>query len=466
MEDSGTESGEDLRLLNPELLAEVRGALSKLESALPTLDTVRRASIIPLVTKLQSCLKVSENQNLSSNSTLPSKKSVNKHQQRKDRHTVGVSEEELADARKWLEENFTPEQESKQNSPMKYESSSKTYKPVKFTPAPREHRHSLDLCKYDLVREPAASEPHDVLINDSPKPLFAFRTYIDPQFHSKQLSEERSSDEGDVSSTEEECVKVETKHENNVKRIPSRFQKNNKKVRMKRANTIDIPKLMNCENITSSGDESMYKSADELQMLSKCSNDDNNGSRTSTLERKVPPPTLEVKTDNDKKFAKFLEKTKEHDLQSKTVSYNPNAGGAQWSNRFSYIKTAFEHGPQEPAADTNKVFKPIRKTASLPKKAVGGPASTGNNFKHALRSPFKPVTKAVTNIYNSLKPNNQECQPPLNTPKTYYTPVPAPKKQNNQKYYDYHTYSHNGYHSDGKANYLSLIHISEPTRPY
>jgi hypothetical protein len=430
------------------------------------LDTARRASIIPLVAKLQSCLKVSAESGSSAGSASSLKR---KQRDNKERHTV----EELADARKWLEENFLDDDdgandEGSSTSSMKYDT--KVYKPVKFDPG---HRRSLDLCP---------QQPRELVVDESPKPLFAFRTFIDPQFHNNHQQRNCSSDEGDVSSTEEESIKVDAATLNQQqqhhpqRRVPARFQKNSKKLRMKRANTIDIPKPS--EHFVSSGDESLYKSADELQALGRAfdDDDDDDGSRSNTLERKAQQkhaPRLEVKTDNDKKFAKFLEKIKEDDLQSKTVTYNPNAaGGAQWSNRFSYIKTAFEQGQSEsvgPASDPNKFFKPIRKTASFPKKVPrpGPPgtlappmANTENSFRHALKSPFKPVTKAVSNIYNSFKPNN------LRTPKTYYTPVqPLPKKQNNNNCNYYNTYPHNGYHSEQQHASIPRIHyyVEKPT---
>lgn len=457
IEDSGTESGEDLRLLNPELLAEVRGALAKLESALPTLDTARRASIIPLVTKLQSCLKVSETPTVGVSQT-SSLRRLSKD--RKSRHTIGVSKEELADARKWLAENFLEDDKTLQCStnsiPMKYESN-KVYKPVKFTPIPpKESREKKYVSMEDCSMQ--SSNPQRPVIADKPKSFSASLSYTNgtPQnydkivkyngnaFNSKPYAEGQlrrenfSSDEGDVSSTEEETMKADStsptpnsssfgKFGNEVyKKIPSRFlRKNNKTMRMKRANTIDLPKLMNCENITSSGDESAYKSADERRIA-----------KVDPIA-KPTPPKLELKTEKDKKFAAFLEQTKQEDLQSKTVTYNPSAaGGAQWSNRFSHIKTAFE-APKicsSPEELSQKLFKPIRNVATTPKEtSLPAPPPP---FTHAHQSQFKPITKVAP--FQSAAPAVQSAKPfkfpgsgeQPRTPKTYYSPAKNVERAN------------------------------------
>ncbi len=512
IEDSGTESGEDLRLLNPELLAEVRGALTKLESALPNLDTARRASIIPLVTKLQSCLKVSENPQqsgtmpASSHTTYASNKRF-ASKQRKTRHTVGVSKEELADARKWLAENFlddapkpAPMPTSTASIPLKYET--KVYKPVKFTPIPpRENRDKNNNAReyplvYAYLEKPTTQKP---LVKDTPKPSFAFRSYVDPGLNpyghypeDQFLKDNYSSGEGDVSSTEEETIRMETDSTNQnrymygqsdaSRKVPTRFhQKNNKKMRMKRANTIDIPKLLSCGNVTSSGDESAYKSADELRKRA---------GRLDLSGKKVQPPPLEVRTEKDKKFAEFLRQTMQDEQATRTIAYNPSAaGGAQWSNRFSHIKTAFEGGnnagkSSSSPEDMSKLFKPIRKVATFPKESQ----SEEKTFSHAHSSPFKPVTRAGS-FYNSQKPASRDsgydsrCNSIYHsdqnipkqffsslerktvqlsaqaTPKTYYPPsvqdsAPAPRKVQSG-----YNNSYNGYVQDHKP---TLYFINAP----
>lgn len=417
---------------------------------------------------------MSESQTSTSHSNLPCKRFGNK-QLRKTRHTIGVSKEELADARKWLAENFLDDTDGdqvkqKQNSfssiPLKYDAA-KVYKPVKFNPIPpKESRvKKSNICMYPLVRGYYEKpEPLKLVVTESSKPLFASRTSTNlhyPEMYKKQFSEEHlkkedySSDEGDVSSTEEETIKADSNTSNgsgkgymineNNRKIPSRFQKNNKKIRMKRANTIDIPKLINCENITSSGDESVYKSADEVMR--------HGGLKCDTSHKLMHPPKLEVKTEKDMKFAKLLEQTMQDDLQTKTVTYNPNAaGGAQWSNRFSSIKTTFEqvqqnNKPPSSPEEVNKLFKPIRKVATFPKDSP----SAQNIFTHAYQSPFKPVSRTTsffgspvptTSYEQKSEPSNRSYFDSLkggsNTPKTYYAPKELNTKSNHQKECNYY----------------------------
>lgn len=102
--DSGTESGEDLR---SSLIMEVQSALDKLSASLRSdstdISVERRANLLHLVTKLQAGLSTqppkTERRNSSSASRFAAKK-----RPRQSRHTVGVSSEELADARRLMEE--------------------------------------------------------------------------------------------------------------------------------------------------------------------------------------------------------------------------------------------------------------------------------------------------------------------------------------------------------------------------
>jgi len=142
-EDSGTESGEDLRLLaaglrdtlqqrsgsdaseaNRSLVEEVTDALSRLESSLKqgkelAVDGGQRQALLGLVARLQSGLSAPEKladdrkaaedpKDADGGSPEPETDSRQsrfaKRRQRNSRHTVGVSREELADARRYMED--------------------------------------------------------------------------------------------------------------------------------------------------------------------------------------------------------------------------------------------------------------------------------------------------------------------------------------------------------------------------
>lgn len=124
--DSGTESGEDLRFLaaglgdsqagieplGPGLLAEVQHALTRLAMSLQVdssdmdLEPGRKHGLLQLVARLQSSLVVPPKPpNTSDNRrSSASHNRFSKQKTRQNRHTVGVSSEELAAARKLMQE--------------------------------------------------------------------------------------------------------------------------------------------------------------------------------------------------------------------------------------------------------------------------------------------------------------------------------------------------------------------------
>lgn len=124
--DSGTESGEDLRFLaaglgdsqagieplGPGLLAEVQHALTRLAMSLQVdssdmdLEPGRKHGLLQLVARLQSSLVVPPKppNNSDSPRSSSSHNRFSKQKTRQNRHTVGVSSEELAAARKLMQE--------------------------------------------------------------------------------------------------------------------------------------------------------------------------------------------------------------------------------------------------------------------------------------------------------------------------------------------------------------------------
>ncbi|KAJ9592301.1 hypothetical protein L9F63_001197, partial [Diploptera punctata] len=154
-----------------------------------------------------------------------------------------------------------------------------------------------------------------------------------------------------------------------------------RKVKMKRANTIDIPKPLNFYEIE---EESDYSSDEEYNEDNKPgSNSDHRatylalrgpiriGSGNKPMGDKVPPPDFQPKTESDRKFLAFLQQhsngkdTMWKAEQAKVATYNPSArGGHHWSNRFSNIKTAFETSAERGSGE------PVRG-----KRVTSGPAA-------------------------------------------------------------------------------------------
>lgn len=521
VDDSGTESGEDFRLLSPEILAEVQRALTRLEGALPGLDPVRREALIQLVNRLQSCLKL---QPPNPPPPHPPPRRFAKRLSRQNRHTVGVSKEELADARKWLQEagldpidtsvldlaQFHDKKSSNSLSNLSTQNVpvvSKVFRPVIFNPntqkpvfgnnielsqevpnqvpiveqeysQPKLHRSSVDYVDEPIPLAASlsfngeqqelpvmkADSGSSLLEYDPSLTLFTPAQSVQIAVHkaaiNKQISQEESkrerknlkensncyeSDDGDISSTEEEqtliahedldeCVSsaqrlLQIATDNQKKRTPERFHaKNSKKLKMKRANTIDIPKPCFYDGECSSGEEFERTSADEVQ------NDNvKTRVRASSGDRKYTQIPFQPKTESDMKFLAFLQQTKNENY--KTVTYNPSArGGKPWSNRFTNIKTAFEqpvskeNNPAPPKKSVTPVNQqwPLNSNSEQPvlRQAVQNRSpqplqtklpwteqdqgngvvfgsimvakkTTGlvNQFSHAPKSAFKPIEK-------------------------------------------------------------------------
>lgn len=199
------------------------------------------------------------------------------------------------------------------------------------------------------------------------------------------------ADDGDISSDDDENIGG-----NNIRNARKllKFAKNeikskqlirsNKKIKMKRSNTIDIPKNMK-----------YFSSGDEL------ANDDRTKAKT---------PTFVPKTENDFKFLAFLRRNNTDD----TKCYNSAArGGAHWSNRFSCIKTTFENAEKQnapapqPKKSQAKLFwqkseEKMGQNGRLPwtisedpNKVVTGSlvvqTKPKQTFTHAVKSPFQAV---------------------------------------------------------------------------
>lgn len=457
--DSGTESGEDLR---SSLIFEVQSALDKLSASLRSDSTdvtpERRSSLLQLVTKLQAGLATSikptsERRNSSGRFA--------RRRPRQSRHTVGVSSEELADARRLMEQiafrdsgNITPSTSTsritpstsasqcsilqKQNSESSVgQKSPSIFKPVKIshqkmpvknaiakpfsnstsgtsssveTPTdPSEALHFLFANNDEPKRSPSLADlvytetaqvelrpkkpnqpyrqsfsldhnehpntrpPSEVEIPDQQEIKSAYKA-VQQAAAVKRLSSRNVSEstQDDSESDEEETNTVKTPQHtslpepipspnyyqptqpqpdlilqaNPIYNRPQAEQENNpeekynrfisKKMRMKRANTIDIPKPLNFYECDDEDDES------EEQY------DDNR--RNSYLALRGPihvgklnannkVPTFQPKTDSDKKFVAFLNKHNENNA-NKTAFWTNKVHN--WNNKFGNIRTNFE----------------------------------------------------------------------------------------------------------------------------
>lgn len=147
-----------------------------------------------------------------------------------------------------------------------------------------------------------------------------------------------------------------------------------RKLKMKRANTIDVPKSQPLDDLYACSDEN----ATETSVYSNASSV--NGVRRAIQAQCNPEvdknhvPPLQVKTTGDQKYLAFLNK---QNNENRLSWMNPGRGSVSpqgkvavnWSNKFGNIKNSFE-----------RIEPPV--SPGLAKK---------NNFTHAPTSPFMPV---------------------------------------------------------------------------
>jgi len=441
VDDSGTESGEEV---NQKILVQVQGALANLESALPALDPLRRSSVVELLTKLQTSLKLSSTDQ-TGKPTPPPRKCWNRKTAvgRQDRHTVGVSSEELQDARRWLEENGYGENnktaapsapaaaESARNTPRSYEvAAPKTFRPVKFVPPPPKRtnhlaedcvipepsRHALQNC--NSFSFPPAQQ---VIVEDldckrrktSTATTISLRDSSESSAGGSSSPSSSSGDDDDdggrsVSSAQRLLQIASNDH-------CRKFRLQGKRVKLKRGAA--------GERGRSSGDDDEYRPRRVPQIKEPPPVATSGGGGSGV-------PLFEPKTANDKKYLALLRQQADADEKAATASaYNPLQGKLQgnWGNRFGRIKTTFERkigsgggggvmttssaavSPNRNVAKTfwhdickcpsddsiayyrSKKFTSFKPDTSPAAVATGKWSGENRGFSHGARSAFKPV---------------------------------------------------------------------------
>ncbi|VEN63362.1 unnamed protein product, partial [Callosobruchus maculatus] len=399
--DSGTESGEDQR---GGLIAEVQNALEKLSFSLrddsTDISPERRASLLQLVTKLQAGLATTTpklERRLSSGPTR-----FRGRRGRQNRHTVGVSSEELADARKLMEQislhELTPSTSEnkvirdlqKQNSESSVTSSSSYSKlgakgPVKNATAKPFSSPSNSISNASSVAQtPTEHTPEQFeaafgpppesseLLEDAEGIRTAHKAVQQAAARKKGTSESETEDDsstvkgltvesssiGSAPSPQQVNPIYSRPLDNSERpRSPSyeekvsRFNTMSKKNKMKRANTIDIPKAL---LIYTDEDDSEY-SEDEEQRRKNNYYALRGPIRVHNPVSKNPMPVLQPKTESDQKFLAFINKNNPN-LENKTTPWVHTNKTSMWGNRFGNIKNKYENEPDRVPENAAKNF--------------------------------------------------------------------------------------------------------------
>lgn len=484
IEDSGIESGEDLRLLaaniqsslnNPmddtssdcnnttesqsqndnlsntntedknkhvdslgtDLLSEVTFALEKLQQSMNLgeidLDENKKIALLSLVNRLQIGLISSEKKiesNLESTDSAVSVTSpteindtrrgsggnihrFNKRKNRASRHTVGVTREELADARRIIEELKFVDVKSKDNC--ENMNPSGPYNPV-FS---RQISDPVTLMRpSQFVPKDAPNGKLKLFIKQSvslDQPSSILKNTFKPENVTKKegtlsggisnnsgshnfvnINSENDAPTDESSSSGDEDEMTNTKYFNDVNpnvqngkfRAKENYLRNqqqqqdlnekamgyssgdesrdtsgtsrhpkyfSKKMKMKRANTVDIPKSYSFVNtfdlMNKDGSDSETTKNTQQNRVS------NAGLKTTFTAGAAPvPPKFTPKTENDKKFMAFIQKQNTNIVSSYMNPTAPKNEPKQqnWTNKFGNLKTKFEDGRTESPKPTPK----------------------------------------------------------------------------------------------------------------
>lgn len=606
IEDSGIESGEDLRLLaaniqsnlgnnkmeeinnninvnsntedmqqqisSPEdktrhvdtlgtdLLSEVTAALEKLQESMNLgeidLDDSKKTALLSLVNRLQVGLISSDKKAESNIESADSAVSVtspispesndirrgsggninrfNKRKNRASRHTVGVTREELADARRIIEElkfidvknvnTAVPAPEvtnAVTNSvPTAFSSSTPTafssiltrqisepvtlMRPSQFVP--KDPQTEAGKPKYKLLFKQSISldQPPTCLKNTVKQEIV---TKIDRNLSGgssnnsvsnkfvNNINSENDAPTDESSSSDDEDEMTNTKYyngsnnantqngkfrakENFLRNQQQIYQGNNekslnyssgdesrdtsnsarqpkymsKKMKMKRANTVDIPKSYSFVNTFELMDKDTSDNETTKNTYQNCSPRPHAGLKTTFTGGNAPlPPKFTPKTENDKKFMAFIQKQNANVVPTYV---NPTATRNEpkhmnWTNKFGNLKTRFEEsGAESPKPIHNKPAnaaanfwkniekdKPSAKVSPLP--AV--PIKNSQNFIKNLpvsteKFPWKnnpandKVFKAEEQIIAKKMPIIDKFVPKEQPPAPTFKTIPEPNK--------------------------------------
>nr|XP_036221252.1 uncharacterized protein LOC106626979 isoform X12 [Bactrocera oleae] len=378
-EDSGTESGEDLRLIaaglrdslqlqsDSNLIEEVTTALTRLELSLKEgknipVDGSKREALLALVARLQTGLtsrdapvnlsKMADNGEQFDETSSPevdgqraNRQRFARRRNRNSRHTVGVSREELADARRYMEdmqliENIsnctTPESGMTANlvAPPQWcpieknpssgailtsSSSSTLYRPNQFVPNQLKNSTAcLNGDAHPILRE-----------NDTQKSKRPLSGNFSVSFQPNPIT---NDPEPFVNDNQEEQKEF---HANGNISPDSGYKSNrfsNKKQLMKRANTIDIPKTKkyNPDFDTDSEQEDKTPQLGLKRTLQV---------NVKHKVRNAVPPFV-PRTENDHKFLAFINKQS----AKPGLGWTGSRSVSNWTNKFGNLKHTFEVG--------------------------------------------------------------------------------------------------------------------------
>ncbi|XP_066596641.1 uncharacterized protein [Prorops nasuta] len=361
---------QDLRVLEDLLCFDIQTALTRLKDTLDRIDVTallkngaadptNKLDLLRLVSSLLRRLQIDHQQ---TSPVLPAASNAVRRRKICNRHTVGVSREELALARKLLQKEeeevkrssgFTSMEEKGPNLENKRSEDIKD----KNTKDAINQRQSLRDKEPRLTQETRRSLPEQKDFYDDisqPTTMTSSTTARDP----KMANAMRQT-------------------------IVNKFSA--RKSKIKRANTIDIPTYSKLQIRDSCC--AFLKKPIHVGDKVTCSNSAN-----------LIVPLLQPRTENDRKFLALINRNNDASSPGsvlpatpavfKTFAYQKNrnfVSDENWNNRFSNIKTSFD----EKETPSNQRFNTVSKRIAVAESN----AKSSSGFSHAPSSPFKKIEK-------------------------------------------------------------------------
>lgn len=419
----------DLNFFEDLLLSDIKTALVRLQDTLRRVDVdaLSRYSsslepndklhLLQLISNLVSNLKMAKLEDLPQQipqPPIPAKR--RQHTRGRDRHTIGVSSEELARARKWLEERG----------------------PVS-APIASQVRTTVATIMPQLGNSsPPATDTREKVF-DSPR---ACDKHMKDAINQQQSLQSRTKDVEATTMVNIHDPKGSIDGGRYVESLDTTIDtpiflnrsSNNKfiakKTKLKRANTIDIPNYLKlqAEKNGQASSPGLRRPIDISDRLSW----------TQPQLTNVAIPSFEPKTDNDRKFLALINRNNDSNGSTpcssspfKSFNYRQTSSMADknWKSRFSNIKTTFDK-PSPPASvdgSSRRSSRDDTKPVRIEKDTASGivaslrhvrsaESSPHNNitrkfpsFTHAASSPFQKIRSSHKNIVY------QEPEKPLTT---------------------------------------------------
>ncbi|XP_051170240.1 uncharacterized protein LOC127287384 isoform X2 [Leptopilina boulardi] len=369
----------DLKFLEDLLLSDIQTALARLQDTLKrvdigvltkynsTLDPTNKLHLLRLISNLLAKLKIPEDAIKPENKE---EKSLISRRNRSERHTIGVSSEELAQARKWFDER-NPQGEFDFKNLIKNE--------------------KLEIEEKFPTNKKVIEISSKIIDNEDKNNLEKQFNQVHEKYMKDAINQQQSLQNKNREPKEDNFDRIlenDDSYSDNITipfyQQPSAPKYNKflaKKSRLKRANTIDIPNYLKIQ----SDQNGLRKPIDISDKILS------NGGNVI--------PSFQPKTENDRKFLALINKNNDNvspmtSVPFKNFNHRQNSiADKNWTNRFSNIKTAFDkqnnHEIDEKIDNKRKSID--NNEFSL--KLSYGPTKKSNGFTHAPTSPFQKIEK-------------------------------------------------------------------------